>query len=64
MSRADNALKRNIVFILADRMSRDGWGIYGIVDCRTPDIERSASADPPGCFPPLPAGSMAACRKN
>jgi uncharacterized sulfatase len=34
--------KPNIVFILADDMSRDTWGVYGSVDCKTPNIDRLA----------------------
>jgi N-sulfoglucosamine sulfohydrolase len=33
----------NIVFILADDMSRDSWGIYGSADCKTPNIDQLAS---------------------
>ena len=33
----------NIVFILADDMGRDTWGVYGSVDCKTPNIDRLAS---------------------
>ncbi len=33
----------NIVFILADDMNRDAWGIYGSVDCKTPNIDQLAS---------------------
>ncbi len=33
----------NIVFILADDMNRDSWGIYGSVDCKTPNIDKLAS---------------------
>ncbi len=35
--------KPNIVFILADDMSRDTWGVYGSVDCKTPNIDKLAS---------------------
>lgn len=35
--------KPNIVFILADDMSRDTWGTYGGVDCNTPNIDKLAS---------------------
>ena len=34
--------KQNVVFILADDMSRDTWGAYGGKDCRTPNIDRLA----------------------
>lgn len=41
---ADGSEKKpNIVFILADDMSRDTWGAYGSVDCNTPNIDRLAS---------------------
>jgi len=40
--RADEVKKPNIVFILADDMSRDTWGVYGSVDCKTPNIDRLA----------------------
>jgi N-sulfoglucosamine sulfohydrolase len=33
----------NIVFILADDMNRDSWGIHGSVDCKTPNIDQLAS---------------------
>ena len=36
------AQKPNIVFILADDMNRDSWGIYGNTDCKTPNIDRIA----------------------
>ena len=32
--------KPNIVFILADDMNRDSWGVYGNKDCKTPNIDR------------------------
>ena len=32
--------KLNVVFILADYMSRDTWGSYGGVDCKTPNINQ------------------------
>ena len=32
----------NVVFILADDMSRDTWGAYGSKDCKTPNIDRLA----------------------
>ena len=35
--------KPNIVFILADDMNRDSWGIYGNKDCKTPNIDRIGS---------------------
>ena len=35
--------KPNIVFILADDMNRDSWGIYGNKDCKTPNIDRIAT---------------------
>ena len=31
--------KPNVVFILADDMSRDTWGAYGGKDCKTPNID-------------------------
>ena len=34
--------KLNVVFILADDMSRDTWGAYGGKDCRTPNIDQLA----------------------
>ena len=34
--------KPNIVFILADDMSRDTWGAYGGKECKTPNIDRLA----------------------
>ena len=36
------AEKLNVVFILADDMSRDTWGAYGGKDCRTPNIDQLA----------------------
>ena len=30
----------NIVFLLADDMNRDTWGVYGNKDCKTPNIDR------------------------
>jgi N-sulfoglucosamine sulfohydrolase len=33
---------QNVVFILADDMNRDSWGIYGNKDCKTPHIDRLA----------------------
>lgn len=36
------AQKPNIVFLLADDMNRDTWGIYGSKDCKTPHIDRLA----------------------
>jgi N-sulfoglucosamine sulfohydrolase len=35
--------KPNIIFILADDMNRDTWGVYGSKDCKTPNIDRLAS---------------------
>jgi len=32
----------NIVFILADDINRDTWGVYGSKDCKTPNIDRLA----------------------
>jgi N-sulfoglucosamine sulfohydrolase len=34
--------KLNVVFILADDMSRDTWGAYGGEDCKTPNIDQLA----------------------
>ena len=34
--------KPNVVFILADDMSRDTWGAYGGKECKTPNIDRLA----------------------
>jgi uncharacterized sulfatase len=34
--------KPNVVFILADDMSRDTWGAYGGKDCKTPNIDQLA----------------------
>ena len=31
--------KPNIVFLLADDMNRDTWGVYGSKDCKTPNID-------------------------
>ena len=36
------AKKLNVVFILADDMGRDTWGVYGSKDCKTPNIDRLA----------------------
>ncbi len=36
------AEKLNVVFILADDMSRDTWGAYGGKDCKTPNIDQLA----------------------
>ncbi|MBF0196115.1 MAG: sulfatase [Planctomycetes bacterium] len=36
------AEKPNIVFLLADDMSRDTWGAYGGKDCKTPNIDKLA----------------------
>ena len=36
------AQQPNIVFLLADDMNRDSWGIYGNKDCKTPNIDRLA----------------------
>ncbi len=33
----------NIVFLLADDMSRDTWGAYGGLDCKTPNIDTLAA---------------------
>ena len=33
-----------MVFILADDMGRDTWGVYGSKDCQTPNIDRLAEA--------------------
>ncbi len=35
--------KPNIVFLLADDMSRDTWGAYGGLDCKTPNIDTLAA---------------------
>ena len=32
----------NVVFILADDMSRDTWGAYGGKECKTPNLDRLA----------------------
>lgn len=37
------ASRPNIVFILADDMNRDTWGVYGGKDCKTPNIDQLAS---------------------
>jgi N-sulfoglucosamine sulfohydrolase len=37
------AEKPNIVFLLADDMSRDTWGICGSKDCQTPHIDQLAN---------------------
>ena len=37
-----SAEKPNVVFILADDMSRDTWGAYGGQDCKTPNIDQLA----------------------
>jgi N-sulfoglucosamine sulfohydrolase len=34
--------KPNIVFLLADDMNRDTWGVYGSKDCKTPNIDKLA----------------------
>ena len=34
--------KKNVIFILADDMSRDTWGAYGGKDCLTPNIDQLA----------------------
>ena len=34
--------KPNVVFILADDMSRDTWGAYGGKECKTPNVDRLA----------------------
>jgi len=34
--------KPNIVFLLADDVNRDTWGVYGSRDCKTPNIDRLA----------------------
>jgi N-sulfoglucosamine sulfohydrolase len=36
------AKKLNVVFVLADDMGRDTWGVYGSKDCQTPNIDRLA----------------------
>ena len=36
------AAKPNVVFILADDMSRDTWGAYGGKECKTPNLDRLA----------------------
>lgn len=40
---ANAAQKPNIVFLLADDMSRDTWGAYGGKDCKTPNIDKLAA---------------------
>ena len=42
MLSATAAKKPNIVFLLADDMSRDTWGVYGSKDCKTPNIDSLA----------------------
>ena len=37
-----SADKPNIVFLLADDMNRDTWGVYGSKDCKTPNIDQLA----------------------
>lgn len=37
-----SAKQPNVVFLLADDMNRDSWGIYGNKDCKTPNIDRLA----------------------
>ena len=32
--------KPNIVFLLADDMNCDSWGVYGSKDCKTPNIDK------------------------
>ena len=39
---AEQESKPNIVFLLADDMNRDTWGIYGSKDCKTPNIDQLA----------------------
>ena len=34
--------KKNVIFVLADDMSRDTWGAYGGKDCLTPNIDQLA----------------------
>jgi N-sulfoglucosamine sulfohydrolase len=36
------AKQPNIVFLLADDMNRDTWGVYGSKDCKTPNIDKLA----------------------
>lgn len=38
-----NTKKPNIVFLLADDVNRDTWGVYGSVDCKTPNIDQLAN---------------------
>jgi len=38
----NSAEKPNIVFLLADDMNRDTWGVYGSKDCKTPNIDQLA----------------------
>lgn len=40
---AQESSRPNIVFLLADDMNRDTWGIYGSLDCKTPHIDQLAS---------------------
>lgn len=44
MATTDDDLQRrpNIVFLLADDVNRDTWGVYGSKDCRTPHIDNLA----------------------
>lgn len=42
-SKRKDGSRPNIVFILADDMNRDTWGIYGSENCKTPHIDRLAS---------------------
>jgi hypothetical protein len=44
LAKTSESPKPNIVFILADDMNRDSWGIYGSVDCKTPNIDQLARA--------------------
>jgi len=40
---AENSEKRpNIVFLLADDVNADTWGVYGSKDCKTPNIDQLA----------------------
>ncbi len=39
---AQAAERPNIVFLLADDMNRDTWGVYGSKDCKTPNIDKLA----------------------
>jgi len=43
LAKTSESPKPTIVFILADDMNRDAWGIYGSVDCKTPNIDQLAS---------------------